>query len=104
MTNGHPTREEDFDLYALGVLEGDEKQAIESHMAACSDCARKLAEARGRMAMLSFGAPRVDPSPRVKELLRARVRAEEEDKSPSASRTSRQASRVPARGVFGRWW
>jgi hypothetical protein len=29
MTNGHPTREEDFDLYVLGALEGDEKQAIE---------------------------------------------------------------------------
>lgn len=104
MTNGHPTREEDFDLYALGVLEGDEKKAIESHMAACSDCARKLAQARGRMAMLSFDAPRVDPSPRVKELLLARVRAEEEGKAPSASSASRQASVVRAGGVFGRWW
>ena len=35
--NAHPTREEDFDLYALGALEGDEKLAIESHVAACAD-------------------------------------------------------------------
>ena len=41
MTNGHPTREEDFDLYVLGALEGDEKLAIESHLAGCADCARK---------------------------------------------------------------
>jgi len=60
MTNGHPTREEDFDLYVLGALEGDEKQAIESHLAACADCARKLAAARGRVAAISFAAPRVE--------------------------------------------
>jgi len=42
--SAHPTREEDFDLYALGALEDDEKLAIESHVSACSDCARKLAE------------------------------------------------------------
>ena len=62
MTNGHPTREEDFDLYVLGALEGDEKLAIESHLAGCADCARKLAAARGRVAAISFAAPRVEPS------------------------------------------
>ena len=36
--NNHPTREEDFDLYALGALEGDEKLAIESHVSGCSEC------------------------------------------------------------------
>jgi len=60
MTNGHPTREEDFDLYVLGALEGDEKQAIESHLAGCTDCSRKLAAARGRVAAISFAAPRVE--------------------------------------------
>jgi hypothetical protein len=34
--NGHPTREEDFDLYALGVMEGEERQAIEEHLEACA--------------------------------------------------------------------
>ena len=50
--NGHLTREEDFDLCALGALDAEEKRAIESHLAACADCARKLAEARGRIAAL----------------------------------------------------
>jgi anti-sigma factor RsiW len=62
--NGHPTRPEDFDLYALGVLEGEEKAAFEAHVPACAACAEKLAEARGRIALLAFAAPRVAPSPR----------------------------------------
>jgi anti-sigma-K factor RskA len=73
MTNGHPTREEDFDLYALGALDGDEKQAFESHVATCAACSEKLAEAQGRMALLTFAAPTVQPSPGVKEKLMRQV-------------------------------
>jgi anti-sigma-K factor RskA len=73
MTNGHPTREEDFDLYALGALEGDEKQAIETHVASCASCSEKLAEAQGRMAMLALAAPQVAPSPGVKERLMRQI-------------------------------
>src|SRR5579862_7347332 len=74
MTNGHPTRDEDFDLLALGALEGDERRAIETHVASCADCARKLAEARGRVAMLSLAAPQVAPPAAVKQRLMAQVR------------------------------
>jgi anti-sigma-K factor RskA len=76
MTNGHPTREEDFDLYALGALDAAEAKALESHLRACSDCAGKLAAARGRIAALSFAAPPVAPSPAVKERLMRQIRAE----------------------------
>lgn len=62
--NAHPTREEDFDLYALGTLRGDEKLAIESHVAECAQCARKLAEARGRIAMLALAAPAASRGPK----------------------------------------
>jgi anti-sigma-K factor RskA len=86
--NGHPTRPEDFDLYALGVLEGEEKAAIESHVPTCADCANKLAEARGRIALLAFSAPRVEPSPAVRERLMRQV----------------HASTERAGGFFGRWW
>jgi anti-sigma-K factor RskA len=98
--NGHPTREEDFDLYALGALEGEEKQAIESHVAQCGACSRKLAEAQGRIALLVLGAPPVDPSPAVKERLMRQVHASAE------GRTSRTGSVEPEHaGVFfGRWW
>ncbi|MGA8036229.1 MAG: anti-sigma factor [Candidatus Acidiferrales bacterium] len=73
MTNGHPTREEDFDLYALGALEADEKRAIETHVAGCASCSEKLAQAEGRMAMLALAAPQVAPSPGVKEALMRQI-------------------------------
>lgn len=65
--NAHPTREEDFDLYALGALEGHEKLAIESHVAECADCARKLAEARGRIARLPLAPPATSRAPKSSE-------------------------------------
>jgi anti-sigma-K factor RskA len=106
--NAHPTREEDFDLYALGALEGDEKIAIESHLAACADCARKLAEAQGRIALLAFAAPPVAPSAAVKQRLTQQVRATVEDRAPvrGTVRAPREHSLAPERagGLFGKWW
>jgi anti-sigma-K factor RskA len=100
--NGHPTRPEDFDLYALGVLEGEEKAAIESHVPTCAECAAKLAEARGRIALLAFSAPRVEPSPAVRERLMRQVHASAE----SAGARHAQGAGEPERagGFFGRWW
>lgn len=98
--NGHPTREEDFDLYALGALEGEEKQAIESHVAECGACSRKLAEAQGRIALLALGAPPVQPPPAVKEHLMRRVHDSAEAR---ASRTG-YAEPERAGGLFGSWW
>jgi anti-sigma-K factor RskA len=95
MTNGHPTREEDFDLYALGALDAAEAEALESHLRACSDCARKLAAARGRIAALSFAAPQVAPSAAVKERLLRQVRAEAEGRIIDA----RPARETPSAGV-----
>jgi anti-sigma-K factor RskA len=73
MSNGHPTREEDFDLYALGALDGDEKRAFESHVTTCAPCSEKLSEAQGRMALLALAAPQVRPSPGVKESLMRQI-------------------------------
>jgi anti-sigma-K factor RskA len=105
MTNGHPTREEDFDLYVLGALEGDEKQAIESHLAACGECARKLTAARGRVAAISFAAPRTEPSPAVKDRLLRQIRAEAQTPSrQDAPAPVREfAPPEPPRGLAGRW-
>jgi anti-sigma-K factor RskA len=97
--NGHPTREEDFDLYALNALEGDERQAIEVHVASCAECTRKLADARGRIALLAFAAPPVAPSPDVKQRLMRQVRA---DIARTAPQESPRDSHTE--GIFGRWW
>jgi anti-sigma-K factor RskA len=94
--NGHPTREEDFDLYALGALEGEEKQALEAHLAGCAACTRKLAEARGRMSLLAATAPPVAPPAGAKDRLMKRVR---EDAAREKS-----AEGAGSRSSFGRWW
>ena len=62
MTNEHPYRDEDFELYALGVLEGDELRGIETHIKSCADCSQKVAEARGRVSLLAFSAEPAEPS------------------------------------------
>lgn len=97
--NGHPTREEDFDLYALGALEGEEKQALEAHLHACGDCARKLEQARGRVALLALAAPPQPPDAHVKERLMQRIRG-----SSKVRITAR--GYVPERtSIFSsRWW
>jgi anti-sigma-K factor RskA len=99
--NGHPTREEDFDLHALGALEGDEKRELESHLAMCAECTQKLAEARGRIALIALAAPAVAPSPSVKARLMSQVRADRHgEASPSAVSRSSEATG----GFFARWW
>lgn len=87
--NGHPVRDEDFDLLALGALEGEKKQSLEAHAASCADCSRRLAEARGRIAMLAFAAPEAAPSRAGKRRLLAHVR---ETSAPTA-----EPERSPAR-------
>jgi anti-sigma-K factor RskA len=99
--NGHPTREEDFDLYALGALEGDEKKAIESHLATCAECAPKLAEAQGRITLLALAAPTVAPSADVKARLMSQVRAEKTGAGGVAAGAQDSEARS---GLFARWW
>jgi anti-sigma-K factor RskA len=105
--NAHPTREEDFDLYALGALEGDEKLVLEEHVASCATCTEKLAEARGRIALLALAAPQSAPSAAVKQRLMQQVRADAEGRA-AAPTSRREPSRTPpeserSAGFFGRW-
>jgi anti-sigma-K factor RskA len=103
--NNHPTREEDFDLYALGALEGDEKLAIESHISACAECARKLAEAQGRISLIAFSAPQADPSPNVRERLMAQIHTSPDiAAAPVPVRSPRSIEPANGGGFFGRWW
>ena len=96
--NGHPIPEENFDLYALGVLEGEEKQALESHVAACPTCGRELEEARERIALLALSLPPQAPPARVKAQLLQRI-----------AEAQRQARAVrhgaePAKPAAARWY
>jgi len=99
MSGTHPTREEDFDLFALGALDGDEKAAFEAHLASCAACSAKLAEATGRMAMLALAAPPASPAPGVKERLMRQVLATGRGPVDSAARMTPEKE-----GIFTRWW
>ena len=69
---------EDPDLYALGALDGEERQAFEAHVKVCPECARLLAAARARSILPGMAAPAAIPPPRVKEALMARIQPEAE--------------------------
>jgi anti-sigma-K factor RskA len=99
MSTGHPTREEDFDLYALGALDGDEKVSFETHLASCADCKLKLGEAMGRMSLLAFAAPAASPSPGVKERLMRQVAT-----SARPGGSVEPVAPEHSEGIFARWW
>ena len=106
--SGHPSRDEDFDLYALGALDADERRVFESHLATCKDCKQRLAEAQGRIALLAAAAPHVDPSPAVKQRLMRQVHATAAvtvtENVALASRRSREFEYPQGTGWFARWW
>ena len=89
---------EDSDLYALGALDGEEKQALEAHLRLCAECAREVEAARQRVALLGLAAPAATPPGRVKESLLRKVRAEQ-----SAATAPVVADRERHRG-FGFAW
>jgi len=86
---------EDSDLYALGALDGEEKQALEAHVRLCAECAREVENARQRVALLALAAPAAEPPARVKEALLRRVRME---RVPEAQRAEREPKRSSAFG------
>ncbi|MBV9608621.1 MAG: anti-sigma factor [Acidobacteria bacterium] len=57
----HEQYGEDLALYALGLLEGNERGALEQHLATCSSCRRELEQLRGDMGLLALEA--VGPAP-----------------------------------------
>jgi anti-sigma-K factor RskA len=75
MTERH-ANPEDFDLYALGALDGEEKLTLEAHAGACSVCEQELAAARRRAMLLGLAAAPLTPRPEVKSALMQRVSAE----------------------------
>jgi anti-sigma-K factor RskA len=75
MQDSHANPEE-FDLYALGALDGQEMQAFEAHVPGCPACRKELAAAKQRVLRLGLAAPAVAPRPQVKSALMEKVKAE----------------------------
>src|SRR5580704_2254683 len=92
---------EDFDLYALGALDGEEKQAFEAHLSACQACQKELAAAKQRVLRLGLAAPAVAPRPQVKSALMEKVKAERVAAGKQAAPVTPRKKRWGLRFSFG---
>jgi len=99
--NVHPQFEEDFELYALGDLDPDDKAEFEAHLLGCPECGAKLNAARGLVAKLALAAPVSKPSPELRErvLEPFRKNTSVKFKLPRESATSMEAGDYPGAGL-----
>src|SRR5438067_13835497 len=72
----HEQFAEDLALYALGGLQGDERVALEKHVAECSACRRELEELRGDMALMALSAAGPTPPRRARQRLTDAIASE----------------------------
>jgi anti-sigma-K factor RskA len=62
--------------YALGALSDPERQALETHLATCPECAKEVRELAGVASGLAVAVPQVDPPAALRDrVLRAAVRS-----------------------------
>jgi len=65
----HEQFAEDLALYALGVLQGDERVGLEKHLEGCTACRRELEQLRGDMALMALSTAGPVPPRRARQRL-----------------------------------
>lgn len=96
--SGHEQFGEDLALHALNALEGENRVALEKHLATCADCRLELEQLRGDGALLALSTMGPKPPRRSRERLLAAVATEAASAAASASsRSIPDKSRTP-------WW
>ncbi|SDE82451.1 anti-sigma factor [Terriglobus roseus] len=89
--NEHLQFDEDLELYALGVLDADERDAFETHLATCSICKERLAQAQQRVGFWGTNVEQMQPSAHVKQSLMERVRLESSHRVVSQHSSERRS-------------
>jgi anti-sigma-K factor RskA len=56
-------------LYALELLEGEERSAFEQHLAACVECQRLVEQDGQTSSLLNAASPEREPPPELKKRL-----------------------------------
>ena len=74
--NAHEQFADDLALYALGTLQGADRNAVEAHLRECSECRKELERLRGDAALLAFSATGARPPARARERLLTAVARE----------------------------
>ena len=72
----HEQFADDLALYALGALQGEERLALEKHLADCNSCRRELEQLRGDMALMALSAAGPAPPQRAKTRLMNAIKQE----------------------------
>jgi anti-sigma-K factor RskA len=85
----HEQFAENLALYALGMLQGEERAALETHLEGCAGCRRELEQLRGDMALMALSTAGPVPPRRARQRLIEAV-----------AREPRQAAVAAARA----WW
>lgn len=93
----HEQFADDLALYALNALEGDERAALEKHLAACPECRRELEQLRGDGALLALSVSGPKPPQRARQRLLDAVAQE----AAAQSRAQAAVQTTPARK---HWW
>jgi anti-sigma-K factor RskA len=83
----HEQFAEDLALHALGVLEGEDRLALEKHLEGCASCGRELERLRGDMALMALSTTGPMPPRRSRQRL--------------IEALAREPRRTPARSI---WW
>ena len=84
--NVHEQFAEDLSLYALGALQGPERESVEKHLKECSACRQELEKLRGDLALMAFSTSGPRPPARARARLMAAV-ANESRRSQPRQRT-----------------
>ena len=106
--SGHEQFGEDLALYALDALTGEERAALEKHLATCAECKLELEQLRGDSALLAMST--VGPKPPARSRQRLLDAVAKEVKVPILSPQSARADKDGA--LSGRtssanrrpWW
>ena len=72
----HEQFAEDLALYALGSLEGTERQALEKHLEGCASCRRELELVRGDLSLLALTTAGPKPPARSRQRLMSAIGSE----------------------------
>jgi anti-sigma-K factor RskA len=97
----HEQFAKDLALYALGSLEGAERQALEKHLEGCASCRHELELLRGDCSLLALTAAGPKPPARARQRLMSAIASEPRLSGAGAAPASERAQRS-WRTNFGR--
>jgi anti-sigma-K factor RskA len=74
--SAHEQFADDLSLYALGALDGPERQTLEAHLEECASCRRELELLRGDLSLMALTTTGPKPPARARQRLMTAIAAE----------------------------